>query len=116
MLHLFWLLIVGHALCDFPLQGDFLARAKDHTRPMVGVSWLMCLMLHSVIQAGMVGLVMGNLIYGSCEFVMHAVIDYGKNANYIGFGMDQALHIICKMMWVAAWYVLQVNGIELPKL
>jgi hypothetical protein len=28
------LLFAGHALCDYPLQGDFLARAKNHrTQP-----------------------------------------------------------------------------------
>ena len=30
MLHTLLLLIAGHALCDYPLQGDFLAKAKNH--------------------------------------------------------------------------------------
>jgi hypothetical protein len=33
------LLLVDHALADYPLQGDFLARAKNHTAPIPGISW-----------------------------------------------------------------------------
>ena len=35
---LFWLM-VGHALADYPLQGDFLAKAKNRTAPIPGVPW-----------------------------------------------------------------------------
>jgi hypothetical protein len=28
------LLFAGHALCDYPLQGDFLARGKNHCNPI----------------------------------------------------------------------------------
>lgn len=32
-------LVAGHALADYPLQGDFLARAKNRTAPIAGFPW-----------------------------------------------------------------------------
>lgn len=36
---LFAALVAGHALADYPLQGDFLARAKNRAAPIPGVPW-----------------------------------------------------------------------------
>jgi hypothetical protein len=36
---LFGALVAAHALCDYPLQGDFLARAKNRAAPIAGVPW-----------------------------------------------------------------------------
>lgn len=33
------MLLAGHALCDYPLQGDFLAKAKNRAAPLPGVPW-----------------------------------------------------------------------------
>jgi len=95
---LFWM-IVGHAVCDYPLQGDFLARGKNHKAPIPGIDWWICLMAHSVIHAGAVVLVTGNLVLGLAEFWFHCVIDYGKCDGHFDFKVDQALHIICKICW-----------------
>jgi len=46
---LLWL-ISAHFLCDYPLQGDFLARGKNHKAPLQGVPWYQCLVAHSVIH------------------------------------------------------------------
>ena len=51
---LLWLLLCGHALCDYPLQGDFLARGKNHTDPIPGIPWVHCLVAHALIHGGMV--------------------------------------------------------------
>jgi hypothetical protein len=32
-------LIAGHALADYPLQGDFLSRAKNRSAPIPGFPW-----------------------------------------------------------------------------
>lgn len=32
-------LIAGHFLCDYPLQGDFLSKAKNRVNPIPGVPW-----------------------------------------------------------------------------
>ncbi len=96
---LFWLL-VGHAVCDYPLQGDFLSRGKNHLNPLPGVPWYQCLEAHALIQAGMVAFVTGRISLGLAEFVLHGAIDYSKSAGRFGFDMDQALHVACKIVWV----------------
>jgi hypothetical protein len=101
-LTMLWWLLVGHALCDYPLQGDFLARGKNHTLPMhFGIPWVHCLTAHALIQAGMVALATGRVSLGVAEFVAHWLIDYGKSDKRFGIHTDQALHILCKLAWVA---------------
>jgi hypothetical protein len=97
---LFWL-IVGHALCDYPLQGDFLARAKNHTAPIPGVPWYQALAAHALIQAGMVAFLTHSLALGATEFAAHVAIDYAKCSGRLSYNQDQALHVACKVVWVA---------------
>lgn len=104
MITLFWLL-VGHAVADYPLQGDFLARAKNHAAPIPGVPWIHGLLPHAAMHAGAVALVTGSVVLGCAEFAAHAVIDFGKCAGWFGegaraFNIDQALHVACKVLWV----------------
>jgi hypothetical protein len=33
----FWWLLVAHVLADYPLQGAFLARGKNHRNPIPGI-------------------------------------------------------------------------------
>lgn len=103
-----WLLICGHALCDYPLQGDFLARGKNHTAPIPGVPWQQCLIAHALIHGGMVTLVTESIGLGIAEFVAHTFIDYGKSNGDYGFNADQALHIICKILW----FGLYLHGVK----
>lgn len=98
----FWLL-VGHALADYPLQGDFLARAKNHRNPIPGVPPYLALGMHSLIHAGAVTLATGSILLGGAEFVLHCVIDFGKCSNWYGFASDQWLHIACKWLYIAAF-------------
>ena len=97
---IFWYLICGHALCDYPLQGDFLARGKNNLNPIPGIPWYQCLMAHSLIHAGMVTIITSNVYLGFAEFIAHCVIDYGKCNNKYGFNEDQIFHVICKLAWV----------------
>ena len=102
------LLLIGlHALCDYPLQGDFLARGKNHSNPIPGVPWYQCLLAHAAIHGMAVGLVLGPAL-GMAEFVAHAVTDYRKCAGYFGvneeaFNMDQSIHVACKVLWVSVY-------------
>ena len=93
------LLLAGHALCDYPLQGDFLAKGKNHTKPIPGVPFWQCLIAHSMIHAGMVYLVTGNVYYAGAELVIHAFVDYTKCSGKIDFNTDQAIHVLCKVLW-----------------
>src|ERR1017187_10221439 len=101
IVRLLFLLIAAHCLCDYPLQGDFLARGKNHTAPLAGVPWYQCLFAHSMIHAGAVAVITGSLWLGLAELVCHAFIDYSKCAGRFGFNLDQELHFICKIPWVA---------------
>jgi len=95
-------LLAAHGVCDYPLQGDFLARGKNHKAPLPGVPWYQCLFWHAMIHAGAVALITGSLWLGLAELVAHLLIDYGKCDGWYGFNVDQALHIICKLLWFAA--------------
>jgi Protein of unknown function (DUF3307) len=100
MRRLFFLL-AAHALCDFPLQGDFLARGKDHTNPLYGVPWYQCLAAHSLIHAGAVAAITGSVGLGAAELVIHAATDYAKCQGLLTFNQDQAIHYGAKLLWAA---------------
>lgn len=95
-LEIFALLIAGHFVADYPLQGDFLATAK-----VKGPLRVWHLFGHSAIQGGMVGLVTGSLILGLAETAVHMAIDEAKVRGWTTFGQDQAFHVVCKVAWVA---------------
>lgn len=95
------LLVFAHCLADYPLQGDFLAKAKNHKAPIPGVPWQTALLAHASIHAGMVLLITGSLWFALAEFVGHTVIDYTKCSGRIGFNTDQLLHLAMKAGYIA---------------
>jgi hypothetical protein len=105
----FLALTFGHFLGDFPLQGDFLATAKNHRRPRTlyaGVPWWAALFAHAFIQGGIVAAITGSELLGALELVLHIIIDYLKcegtfGDGEFGFVLDQLLHIVCKLFLVA---------------
>jgi hypothetical protein len=94
-------LIVGHALADYPLQGDFLAQAKNRNTPVGKIFWPHALGAHAMIHAGFVTLITGSVLLGIAEAVVHAVTDWLKCENKISLNTDQAVHIACKVIWAA---------------
>jgi len=92
---------IGHAIADYPLQGDFLAKAKNHKLPIPGIDWLTALIMHSLIHAGFVWAITGSDVLGVIEFVLHVIIDYLKCDGRTSFSTDQLLHISCKCAYVA---------------
>lgn len=106
---MFLALCVGHFIADYPLQGDFLARAKNRTSPVPGVPWQQALGAHAAIHGGVVWLITGLWWLGVIELVLHALIDDEKCRGRISFNHDQALHLLCKAVWVliaALWMAL----------
>lgn len=99
-LELFLVMMCLHYLADFPLQGDFLSKAKDLTKPLPGVPWQQAMTAHCAIQGLMVWLVTGVWWIGVLEFMCHAAIDIGKCLGKINFSQDQSLHTACKIVWV----------------
>lgn len=98
-LQLFAALLIGHVVADYPLQGDFLSRAKNRFNPQPGVPWYQALGAHVLIQAGVVWLITGIWWLGALELLCHAVIDDTKCRGAIGFDTDQILHVLCKAIW-----------------
>ena len=99
MLDLFLIMVFAHALADYPLQGDFLSKAKNHTNPIAGVPWYQALFAHSAIHAGFVGVITGSMWLALAEFAVHTATDYAKCNGRISYNTDQAIHIACKLVW-----------------
>ena len=116
---LFLALVIGHALADYPLQGEFLAMGKNRHHaasiPNAGRGspshiWVHCLTSHCLIHAGTVWIVTGLFYYAIAEFILHWIIDFLKCENMTSFTQDQLLHIFCKAIFV----VLIWQGVGVP--
>ncbi|MNR45031.1 hypothetical protein D3C85_1638410 [compost metagenome] len=92
-------LVAAHALCDYPLQGDFLAKAKDRNTDIGKIFWPHALGAHSMIHGGAVALITGSVGLGVAEVVAHAITDFLKCEKRISLNVDQAIHLICKAVW-----------------
>lgn len=93
-------LIGAHALADYPLQGDFLAKAKNRIAPIPGVPWWQALTAHSAIHGAAVALITGVWWLFFAEAAMHWLTDDAKCRGKISFNQDQAVHILCKIVWL----------------
>jgi len=98
------LLLFAHALEDYPLQGDFIAKNKSKHSPKPFPNephpWAIVLTAHCLIHSGLVLIITGSLWLALTELILHWVIDYYKNENKITFQIDQALHVACKVVYV----------------
>jgi hypothetical protein len=110
--HVAILLVFAHCLADYPLQGDFMAQAKNRNHPVFNahgdpkkpVYWKWVLPSHGLIHAGFVYLITGMWVLFLAEFVMHTVIDFFKCDEKISYNTDQALHLFCKVAWLIVFY------------
>lgn len=92
-------LLCAHALCDFALQSDAMARGKARSSAPGPVPWWAWLCSHSMIHAGAVLAVTGSPVLAACEAVAHGLTDFLKCEKLISFGEDQAVHAACKIAW-----------------
>lgn len=108
-LSLLFAFCIGHALADFPLQGDFLAHGKNrHAKPVTLAScapppkllWVYCLTAHALIHGGFVWIISGKVLLGFAEFVVHWLIDFAKCEGRTSFATDQFLHVLSKAAWI----------------
>lgn len=95
----FFLLAGAHAVCDYPLQGEFLARGKNHRAPLPGFDWRWLLAMHALIHGFAVAVITRSVLLGLLETGAHLVIDYAKCDGRIDFNTDQTLHLGCKAVW-----------------
>lgn len=93
-----FLLLAGHALGDFALQNDYVAKNKYASLPVM--------LSHCLIHGAIVYLVTNSLLLGLVETVLHWIIDSSKGANRISFNTDQALHVACKLGYIVWLYFL----------
>lgn len=101
------LLLLAHLAFDYALQGDFMAKAKNHKAPFPGVPWQTILASHAAMHALAVYLITGSLVCAMVEQVAHTLIDYAKSDGRIAFNADQLLHIACKVGYVIALSALE---------
>ena len=114
-LAVFFLLLCGHALADYSLQTDFIAKGKSRLAPPGPVPWYYIMASHELIHGGTVAgvLIMAFLcaghqpllvpiavaIVGSLESVLHFGIDMLKCEGLTNIHQDQAAHVACKLLY-----------------
>ncbi len=98
-LNMFGLLVFVHLLMDYPLQGDFMSKAKNRTSPFPGVPWRTILISHSFMHGFAVYLITGSAVLLIIETHCHYLIDQDKCLNKISFNTDQFLHIFMKLIY-----------------
>lgn len=104
---LFFALLIGHAIADFPLQTDHIAKGKNrHNKSAVPAGqkpvavWVHILSAHALVHSGAVWLLTGVPGLAFLEAVAHWSIDFLKCDNAFGPHTDQLLHVGCKVAWV----------------
>lgn len=107
-------LAIGHALADFPLQGEFIARGKNRNveppkladgKSNPKTLWIYLMSAHCLIHAGFVWVISGSVLFAFIEFVLHWIIDAMKCEGKTSFAIDQWLHLATKALFVfIAWF------------
>lgn len=107
-----FLLLCGHALADFALQSDVMAKGKNRNRPIdlaavppgqkVMPTWPYWLTAHALIHGLVVAMFLGPQA-GIAEAAAHWLIDFGKCESWYGIHVDQAAHVACKVAWFLIW-------------
>lgn len=97
-----------HFVFDFPLQGDFLARAKNRHTAIPGVPWGWPMFAHVFMHAVVVTWATGSILCGVVELAMHTIIDIAKCEGWHGFTADQTMHLLCKVFY--ACLVIGLGG------
>lgn len=110
-IQVFFAMLCAHALVDFSLQTEWIAKNKNRNAVPVGyvaalhgpmqLVWPHVLTAHALMHGGAVWLATGSTLMGVCETVAHWLIDFCKCEKLYGIHMDQALHVGCKLLWLA---------------
>jgi len=107
MTELLFKLFVAHAIADFALQSEAMAKGKNrHRKPDYipqGQKAIRCwpywLTAHALINGGAVYFATGSVLIGLIELVLHWIIDFAKCENWTSPHDDQFFHICFKMLY-----------------
>jgi hypothetical protein len=94
-----FMLVCGHALGDYALQNDFVAKNKARKGSIPGF-WPYVLGSHALMHGMLVTIATGSTLLGMAETLAHALIDFGKCEGWFGINTDQLLHLGCKAVWL----------------
>lgn len=103
---MFLALLFFHFIFDYPLQGDFISRAKNRLNPIPGVPWKQAMFAHGFMHGFAVWIVTGLWTLAILELFVHMIVDDLKCRNLLTFNQDQFIHIVCKAIWVYLAYTL----------
>ena len=100
-MEMIFMLLAGHALADFSLQSDAMAKGKNRhnkTTPPPNAKYTPCwpywLTAHALIHGMVVAVITGIWWLGLVETVWHWIIDFMKCDSLIGVHFDQFMHVI----------------------
>ena len=78
-------LLIGHAVADFALQSDSMARGKNRHRLTEGppgqtrqTVWPYWLAAHALVHAGAVWVITGSWELAAVEYGLHVLIDFAE--------------------------------------
>lgn len=103
-------LLAGHALMDYSLQTEAMATCKSRRAKLPLqriVPWYYWLTAHAVLHGLAVGLIVRWFDYdwplavgfALAETGTHWFIDFLKCEQVFNIHIDQALHLVCKVIW-----------------
>jgi hypothetical protein len=108
MFEIFFRLLFAHALADFALQPEAMCKGKNKNITTGYVAegqkyvacWRYWLSAHALICGGMVYWATGSLLLGILETGLHWMIDFAKCENITNPNQDQALHLMCRLIYL----------------
>ena len=102
---LFIALMGAHALCDYALQPEWMAKKKSPERES-GFNekcgpWWWIMGAHSAINGLGVGWVTHSYLFGILETLLHFATDTNKCLGTLSTEADQFIHVTSKLAWAA---------------
>lgn len=114
-LQMFLKLLMGHALADFALQPDTMAKGKNRhnqTTPPPGQKYVPCwpywLAAHALIHGGVVWLITNSPVFACFETLFHFLADGLKCEGVTNPHEDQALHVTTKVIYSVALFAVSL--------
>jgi len=110
MLELIARIFFAHAIADYALQNNRLNRWKNVNEAIPVIekpTWVFALTAHAMTNGAVLYLMTGNITLGIVETILHWFIDLFRCNEIYSFHVDQALHLITKIVYI----VLLILGV-----